>query len=685
MKTHMYIMGKHLDTLKTILTSKYPVLSLKVENSIKRYDDIIKNIKKQDEYFNDYFIISIEDTDNEITIDATCLYITSLRISIEKDTIIDQNISIDAISSDVKIYLYAKSLQQQTWFFQKISENTSHLVSGLSHEFITQHVVDSALNTIPLSDAVIFRIYDKENNLLKPLAISGFNENYYTYAVSPQESISGKVFETRQSVTLNSREEILSSFKNHSATRDAVMASNPIANALICVPVLDKDYCFGTLTILSMSRHSVFNSLAVSLLETFASQVALAWRNAKLYDEKVASFNEVSALKQQLEQQNQLLRSSLDFHNEMIKLSIKNNKIDDFIHAISQKVNVEIGYIDISGTLYQTNMDIEELWDVLAASRPDETYQETGYLRHNFYIQPMIQNHQAVGFVVIHKADASDYMKIVLSRLSDFLIMDIMKKVSTLLIDNKRKSSIMNKILSQEINENSLSTLFESGFILQEWIACIMLTPEKNLAINEDILHLNLHNKLKSSLSRRNSFMYSESDTFTIFLSDTSPDKINNLLIKLEKEIIITTSSLAGISNIALSDKIKQVYDQATTALVIIKKREQKGTLHFKQTGIERLFAHHDKSEMNHFILDILSPIMDDSDKSQTLIRTLTEYIKNSCSVNNTARSLDIHVNTLYQRIRKIESLTRMSLSDPDDFLIISVACHMNNLSQKIK
>ncbi|WP_081998104.1 helix-turn-helix domain-containing protein [Pantoea rodasii] len=67
--------------------------------------------------------------------------------------------------------------------------------------------------------------------------------------------------------------------------------------------------------------------------------------------------------------------------------------------------------------------------------------------------------------------------------------------------------------------------------------------------------------------------------------------------------------------------------------------------------------------------------------KSHSLLKTQHAYINHSCSVNNTAKALEIHPNTLYQRLKKIENLTKMELSNPNDFLIISVACHMISLS----
>lgn len=674
-------MSEYINELQEKLNRKYPHLALSIFDSPRHYDDLMRDSAKKYDFHNDHFIIIFDKTDSCITLDAISLYLPSFTLKIEIPNESYEPIPIETIDADVKNYLYAKILQQQTWLFQRISENTWHLASGLSHQAIIQHVVDGALKTIPFSDAVIFRIYEEDQNRLRPVAVSGFKDNYYDYSVSPHESISGKVFESRQSIILNSKDDIVASFKNFSAVRQSVMENNPIANSLICVPVVDQHHCYGTLTILSLDRSSVFNSLAVSLLETFASQVALSWKNAKQYDEKVESFNQVNALKQQLELQNEMLKSSLEFHSEMIELSIKNSDIGSFIAAISAKINIDIGYVDISGEMHGKLNGIEEIWLTLTASKIHETSSEDGFIVGDFFVTPMVNNQQAVGFVVVKNADISDFTRVMLSRLSDFLIMDIMKKVSSLLIENKRKSLIMQRVIFNGVNADTITTLSENGFLIQGWIGCAVLSIANDSGGSEDVKMLDMHNKLKSMLVRSNHFIYYDETKFMIYLSDNSPEKVNQSFIKFEKELTHPGSYQIGLSNIMPASKIKQSLDQASTSLAVLKNRKKEGALRFNKTGIERLFVNHEKEEIQHFISDVLSPLIDGTEKNQVLLKTLNAYIKQGCSVNNTATFLDIHPNTLYQRIKKIESLIKKELSSPDDFLIISVACHMFCLS----
>jgi DNA-binding PucR family transcriptional regulator len=42
-----------------------------------------------------------------------------------------------------------------------------------------------------------------------------------------------------------------------------------------------------------------------------------------------------------------------------------------------------------------------------------------------------------------------------------------------------------------------------------------------------------------------------------------------------------------------------------------------------------------------------------------------------------TAKALDIHINTLYQRLKRIETLMNIHLDNPEDMLKIQLAYHL--------
>ncbi|MFS2223113.1 helix-turn-helix domain-containing protein [Pantoea sp. B65] len=671
-------MQEYVITLEKVIRQHFPAALFSVATSAKRFDDLRQDSDNQMDESNENFILIHTLSAGELRIEAICLYIDSLMIRINYDSCSGAENQIKALLNDIKITLFAEILQQQKSMFRRISDNTWHLASGLSHEVITQHVVDGALKTIPFSDAVIFRIYDEQKNLLIPMALSGFKENYYDYAVSTHESVSGRVFESRQSVTLNSREAILASFTHQSAMRSAIMENNPIANSLLCVPVQDKQICYGTLTLLSFNRHSVFNSLAVSLLETFSAQVALAWRNAKIYDEKISSLNEVEALRKQLERQNAILKGSVEFHNDMVSLSTRINNLNSFIIAILERVNLKAGYIDILGNLCNDTVNFPYSWDDLQQLEQAHSGAERHFSAGDEYIQPLKYEYLSVGYFILPAAAVNDATRLILSRLGDFIVMEIMRKASSLMLEHKRKSALIEQVFTRGINSDSEKNLAEYGFQVQNWIMCLRL--QVNHHGNEEVTSFVTLNKLNSLFYRRNVFSYADSHSIIIYISDLHTSKLKEFAEKISRELPPTAISKAGISQILKRNEFKLAWQQAGTALEVLNTRQQQGVLYFHDSGIERLFINHEQEELNRFIADVLAPLLADGEKNATLLITLNSFIHHSCSMLNTAKALNIHVNTLYQRIRKIENMIHFTLSDPDDFLIVNLACHMNRL-----
>ncbi|MFB9948179.1 helix-turn-helix domain-containing protein [Rhizobium puerariae] len=57
---------------------------------------------------------------------------------------------------------------------------------------------------------------------------------------------------------------------------------------------------------------------------------------------------------------------------------------------------------------------------------------------------------------------------------------------------------------------------------------------------------------------------------------------------------------------------------------------------------------------------------------------TLSRYVHEGKSVARTAKGLDIHSNTLYQRLQRVETLTGRKIADATDFTLLSLACQLH-------
>ncbi|MBB5174185.1 PucR family transcriptional regulator [Texcoconibacillus texcoconensis] len=128
-------------------------------------------------------------------------------------------------------------------------------------------------------------------------------------------------------------------------------------------------------------------------------------------------------------------------------------------------------------------------------------------------------------------------------------------------------------------------------------------------------------------------------------------------------------------------------YQEAKTALDIgIQQHGTGSRTFFDDTKINRLLMTlSDQSEIVHIVKDTLQPLIENDRKRQTdLIHTFVVYNKRKGNVTQTAKELNLHRQSLLHRLRKIESLTGLSLVDADDAFLLELSVRLWML-RKIK
>ncbi|WP_163969451.1 PucR family transcriptional regulator [Oceanobacillus halotolerans] len=116
-------------------------------------------------------------------------------------------------------------------------------------------------------------------------------------------------------------------------------------------------------------------------------------------------------------------------------------------------------------------------------------------------------------------------------------------------------------------------------------------------------------------------------------------------------------------------------YKKAKSALDM--GRNQKGIgqrVDFDDTRLNRLLLHMaNHSDIQDIILSTLEPLITyDQEREADLINTFMVYVNQNSNVSRAARILNLHRQSLLYRLRKIESLTNLSLVNPDDIFLLN-------------
>ncbi|MEA4848427.1 MAG: PucR family transcriptional regulator ligand-binding domain-containing protein [Clostridiaceae bacterium] len=160
-------------------------------------------------------------------------------------------------------------------------------------------------------------------------------------------------------------------------------------------------------------------------------------------------------------------------------------------------------------------------------------------------------------------------------------------------------------------------------------------------------------------------------------------DLIESRLKRLFPDLIVSWG--IGENNIGIRTFHESFID-AGTALDICYSQEGPGHRStYARTGIYRVLRMIDNNdELKDTIPLIIGELVKyDKQRGLDLINTLKIYIQNRGNVSQTARALNLHRQSLLYRLKKIESLTNRSLSNPDDLFLLDLSIKLWMYSAK--
>jgi len=151
-------------------------------------------------------------------------------------------------------------------------------------------------------------------------------------------------------------------------------------------------------------------------------------------------------------------------------------------------------------------------------------------------------------------------------------------------------------------------------------------------------------------------------------------DLVDRRLCNLLPEIIISW----GIGNYHEGIKgFEKSYQNAKVALNIGKRKRGSGTrTMYENTKIDRVLLNlgQDKG-MREIIMSTVEPLVQyDEARNADLITTFTTFNECHGNVSQTARELNLHRQSLRYRLRKIEFVTGLSLTNPEDLFLLDLS-----------
>ena len=226
-------------------------------------------------------------------------------------------------------------------------------------------------------------------------------------------------------------------------------------------------------------------------------------------------------------------------------------------------------------------------------------------------------------------------------------------------------------VVGQLDNLEELFRKNQEGFAsYQHWFeSMIYYVSEEILLAGETI-----NRRILTTVQESKLLIFLETDSGTNDLVNQYLDLLERRLSRLLPGVVLTWGiGQQGDGVIVFPDS----YSKACVALDLGRKQRGAGSrIDYEDTKINRLLQSlsHDK-DVQEVTMSTISPLVDyDEKRNMDLIGTFTAYHLNNGNVSQTARKLNLHRQSLLYRLRKIESLTRLSLMNPDDVFLLDLS-----------
>jgi sugar diacid utilization regulator len=158
----------------------------------------------------------------------------------------------------------------------------------------------------------------------------------------------------------------------------------------------------------------------------------------------------------------------------------------------------------------------------------------------------------------------------------------------------------------------------------------------------------------------------------------SAPNELARAVVRYLKHLFPAVVLTVGISGPCRdATELPRCYAQARRTVETARRFGRRGeVIAFEELGVyQLLFQVADPSELRAFADQVLGALVAYDRKHQAdFVRTLAAYLRHHGSLQNAARELVVHVNTVSYRLQRIETITGLDLQNADDRLAAQLA-----------
>ncbi|MDP9905660.1 helix-turn-helix domain-containing protein [Arthrobacter bambusae] len=460
--------------------------------------------------------------------------------------------------------------------------------------------------------------------------------------------------------------------------------------SMISVPLLDsRQGVIGTLNCYRRGTHD-FGQQEIALLAVLADHAAIALTTSRLRSAEASRIDELVLLNRELHSQRDLLEKSEEIHQKLTDIALRGGGVPGIAVALSILIHRAVLIEDVQGAVIGRS-DLDAVF-------PDDRTRTGIREEHSlsFVIFPVLLNESEVariwtvtdsGPLTPIETRAVEHATVITSleilrvrtaeeaqwRLQGEVLNDLLSGEPSALDTIHARAERLGHDLSvehtmvgvslSEVAQDDINVCLQQGLRrINAWASA--LKPRPLCAIHHDRIVVLLPTSLESPA-----------------VETTTTEKIRKMAASRRPRATATAVSRGPIRGLSMYPRAYRSAAGALNMLALAGRTDTSVT--FDDLGLVGLLLQlDDSSQLLRYADRALGPVRShDETRGTELLKTLRTYFSSGQINIDTARLLQVHPNTVAQRLRRIQTLTNKDLSRPDHAMDLAAALAIGDVA----
>lgn len=443
--------------------------------------------------------------------------------------------------------------------------------------------------------------------------------------------------------------------------------------ALISVPLRRGTDIIGALNGYRAAPHD-FDRAEIGLVTTLATQVAIALGVAQLRAQEQATIQE--------------LRRAEEVHTLLTATALRGEGVDGVCAALAELLGAGVLIEDHYGETLSAAR-----WTAAERNRtPTSVDEELG----TGTVMALPPHGRAAAGVLLDGAVVArihvDMARSGLSRLDDRAIeqaavvtaLELLRARTAAEVEQRLRGSLVADLLA--VDDSALPALLDRarrlGWDLSGEQTLVAIRCHAEASATADRV-LAVADRLVSSLSARPLAAAYRGDVVLICSAESAPTDVAHRLVDAVRRAGIAHDAIAAVSHPSSARRIAGSMRMVRGALDLAAAQPAAAVIDLGDVTIDHLLLQLDEPHrLREFACSVLGPAIEyDRQRSTELLHTARIFVDHDLDRRAAAGVLHLHVNTVAQRIRRLEELTGLRLSRPKDLLELTAALRVARIA----